>query len=192
MIRLCAGQAPGQPSLPSDAAALLNWDGDVIPSLDILGSRVCVVASLNNSEHERRQIEGSGGALTDAWMLQLEEGRGTEIDAPAQWRPSPVVITGVLAIRQTWRAALTVASGFATFCPRAVVLPKEEARSSRFRLEAGICGVGIISRDARARAVSLLQRPSPFAVSNVNRRLVHRVIEEAVYERLLADLVTTK
>ena len=187
MIRLCGSTALGHLSVVSEAAQLLNWDGKIIPSLELLGSRVCVIASLNEYEHIRRQQEGAGAAVTDPWMLQFDEGPRRRGE-PARWRPSPVQIAGVMACRRTWKAALTTASGFAAFCPRAVVLPGEEARNRRLRLEAAICGVGIVA--LHVKTVSVAQRPGPAIVSDANRCLAHRVLEETVYARLLTDSVS--
>jgi hypothetical protein len=163
---------------------LLGWDGIVIPSLDLLGARVCVVASLNVQEHEDRQEAGIG-ALTDPWMLELHE--GPTAAQPAQWRKSPVHIAGIMVARQAWRGALTVASGFAAFSTRAVVLPRTQARNRRLGLEARLCGVGIVARDGQG--LSLVQQPAPSPVRRTDRSMAHRLVEETVYERLQARLV---
>jgi hypothetical protein len=166
------------------AAELLHWDGMVIPSLAVLGSDVCVVASLNVEEHENRQEAGIG-PLCDPWILSLREGATAK--QAAHWRVSPVKVAGVLARRQSWQTALTVASGFAAFSSRAVMLPSKQARNRRLTLEAGVCGVGIIARDADS--LMLMQQPSPALAGRDRRSLAHRLVEETVYERLLASLV---
>jgi len=167
------------------AVELLDWQGIVIPELDLLGDRVCIVASLYEPEHERRQAAGLH-ALADPWLLELDEGPSSE--RQARWRASPVHLVGVLVWRRTWRSALTTASGFAAFGARAVVLPREHARNRRLSLEAAVCGVGVIARDALE--LQLLQPPTPVPATQARRSLVHRLIEERVYERLLASLVS--
>lgn len=185
MSGLCISQAHDGVSLFSKVARLLDWHGIVIPALDLLGGRVCVVASLNEPEHDRRQETGLDTAVTDPWMLQFNE--GPIADQPARWQHTPVHIAGVLALRQTWRSALTVASGFAAFSARAVVLPPRQARSPRLRLEAAMCGVGVVAHEVDQ--LSLVQRPMPGPVSQADRSLPHRVIEETVYERILAHTI---
>ena len=167
------------------AMDLLGWEGAVIPSLDLLGSRVCVVASLNMREHEHRQEAGIG-AITDPWMLELHEGPTSE--RVAQWRASPVRIVGVLALRQMWRSALTTASGFAAFSSRAVVLPSRQALNRRLGLEASLCGVGILARGPQGLA--LVHRPEPGSARHAERSLARRHVEETVYERLMANLIS--
>jgi hypothetical protein len=174
----------GSVALCRRATELLGWEGAVIPSLELLGSRVCVVASLNMTEHEDRQEAGIG-ALTDPWMLEFHEGPTPE--RVAQWRASPVRIVGVLALRQTWRSALTTASGFAAFSSRAVVLPSRQALNRRLGLEANLCGVGIVARGPQGLA--LVHRPAPGSARQADRSLAHRLVEETVYGRLMASLI---
>lgn len=168
-------------------AALLEWSGTAIPELDLLGDHVCVVASINQSEHERRTATGVG-ALTDPWLLELEEGPNQ--GRPAQWRASPVSIAGVLAFRKTWRPALTAAAGFAGFCSRAVVVPPRQACNRRLALEAAVRGVGIVARDIHGLAV--VQPPALGPVVGSRRSVVHRLVEETVYERLVTRLASVR
>jgi hypothetical protein len=168
-------------------AALLKWSGTAIPELSLFGDRVCVVASLNASEHERRKATGLG-VLTNPWLLELEEGPCE--GQPAQWLASPVSIAGVLAVRKTWRPALTAAAGFAAFCPRAVVLPPRQAYSRRLSLEAAVRGVGVVARDADG--LSVVQPPALGAVASSRRSLVHRLVEETVYERLVIRVASSR
>jgi hypothetical protein len=84
MSGFCTNQAHNGISLFSKIAGLLDWRGVVIPALDLLGGRVCVVASLNEPEHDRRQKTGSGSAVTDPWTLQFSE--GPVADQPARWQ----------------------------------------------------------------------------------------------------------
>lgn len=168
-------------------AALLEWSGTAIPELDLLGDRVCVVASLNQSEHERRTAIGIG-ALTDPWLLELEEGPCE--GRPAQWRASPVSIAGVLAFRKTWRPALTAAAGFAAFCSRAVVVPPRQAYSRRLALEAAVRGVGVVARGAHG--LSVVQPPALGPVAGSRRSVVHRLVEETVYQRLVTRLASVQ
>jgi hypothetical protein len=163
------------------AAELLGWEGAVLPGLELLGERVCVVASIDEREHQRRRSDGVG-ALSDPWLLELEEGPSRSADA--RWRPAPVRLAGVLAPRRTWRPALTAASGFAGFCARAVVLPAREAARQRLLLEAAVCEVGVVAR--QGDGLSLVRHPAPGPVPAARRGLVHRLVEETVYERLVA------
>jgi hypothetical protein len=188
MSGLCTSKAHAGISLFSEIAWLLKWHGIVIPALDLLGGRVCVVASLNQPEHDRRQKSGASTAITDPWVLQFDE--GPIADRPARWQHPPVHIIGVLALRQTWRSALTVASGFAAFSARAVVLPPTQARSRRLRLEAAMCGVGVVA--CEADALSLVEQPMPGPVPQADRSLPHRLIEETVYERVLAHTISER
>jgi hypothetical protein len=170
-----------------EVADLLQWSGTAIPELELLGDRVRVVAALNSSEHERRRATGVG-ALTNPWLLELQEGPCQE--RPARWRASPVSIAGVFAYRMTWRAALTAAAGFAGFCSRAVVVPPRQAYNRRLWLESGVRGVGIVARDSHELA--LVQPPALGPVPGAQRSLVHRVVEEAVYERLITSLTSLR
>jgi hypothetical protein len=179
----------GEPDacLLHQVADLLQWTGTVIPELDLLGDRVGVVASLNRSEHERRKITGVG-ALTDPWLLELQEGPCQ--GRPARWRASPVSIAGVLAFRKTWPPALTAAAGFAAFCSRAVVLPPRQAFNRRLWLEVAVRGVGIVARDTGGLA--MVQPPALGPVVGSQRSLVHRLVEETVYERLITRLASVR
>jgi hypothetical protein len=185
--------ALAQPQLAETASCLqqvadsLQWSGTVIHELDLLGDRVCVVASLKQSEHERRRTTGVG-ALTDPWLLELQEGPCQ--GSPACWRASPVSIAGVLAFRRSWRPALMAAAGFAAFCSRAVVLPPRQAYNRRLWLEAAVRGVGIVARDTHK--LTVVQPPALAPVAGSQRGLVHRLVEETIYERLVTSVASVR
>jgi hypothetical protein len=63
------------------AAELLGWDGVVLPELELLGERVCVIASIDEREHQRRRGAGVG-VLADPWLLEVEEGPSRSAGSP--------------------------------------------------------------------------------------------------------------
>jgi hypothetical protein len=80
---------------------------------------------------------------------------------------------------------LVAASGFAGFCARAVVLPAREATRQRLLLEAAVCEVGVVA--CEGGRVSLICHPAPGPVRDARRGLVHRLVEETVYQRLVDE-----
>jgi hypothetical protein len=70
------------------------------------------------------------------------------------------------------------------------VVPTRQAYNRRLWLEAAVRGVGIVARDSHELA--LVQPPALGPVPGAQRSLVHRIVEEAVYERLVTSLTSVR
>jgi hypothetical protein len=82
------------------------------------------------------------------------------------------------------------AAGFAAFCSRAVVLPPRQAYNRRLWLEAAVRGVGIVARDTHK--LTVVQPPALAPVAGSQRGLVHRLVEETIYERLVTSVASVR
>lgn len=153
----------------------LGWTGCQLVSAPALSVMRLVACQLDEFEHEARLSEGLGPA-TDAFLLRCI-GAG---DPGFLGRPSPVRISGAIAVRKTWRAAVGNLGGFVAFGARVAVLPDEVARRHSVRAEAIFHGYGVI---AAGHPSCLVQTPASAMVAE--RTWVHRQVEEIVYDALL-------
>ncbi|MET7990616.1 hypothetical protein ABZU76_06870 [Amycolatopsis sp. NPDC005232] len=104
--------------LARKAAALLGWNGTVLPEATLLGRKVSIVARLRTDVHAERIAMGVGPvadrATVDTWTWP-------ELAATA---PAPAAeIIGVLAVARHWRTAMASAVPFARYGEAAMVLP---------------------------------------------------------------------
>ena len=104
--------------LAHKAAALLGWNGIVLPATTLLGRKVSIVAKLRTDVHAERIAMGVGPvsdrATVDTWTWP-------ELAATA---PAPAAeIIGVLAVARHWRTAMASAVPFARYGEAAMVLP---------------------------------------------------------------------
>ncbi|WP_037365069.1 hypothetical protein [Amycolatopsis orientalis] len=104
--------------LARKAAALLGWNGVVLPATTLLGRKVSIVAKLKTDVHAERIAMGVGPvadrALVDTWTWP-------ELAATA---PAPAAeIIGVLAVARHWRTAMASAVPFSRYGEAAMVLP---------------------------------------------------------------------
>ncbi len=98
--------------------------------------------------------------------------------------PTALELVGAVAFRSTAESALLAVGPFASVCTRTVVLPAHVAERPALATEAAVTGVGVLAEtgDGRLRVVCAAQE-GPIVGSR--RGLVHRMIEESVYARLL-------
>lgn len=91
-------------------------------------------------------------------------------------------VRGFVAVRRTWRAGAYAIGTMTAFGPRVVVLPPGTATSDEVMVEAIVCGMGVISRDASGWR--LVQPPKPR--TSDRSTWAHRWVEEQIYEAFLA------
>jgi hypothetical protein len=169
------------------AAAMLGWDGVVLPAGVLLGRRVAAVAELVPAAHEYR-VGNGWGPVTD----RLSVTTWTWPESTQQVPPVAVRLHGVIAPARHWRTGLAGAVPFAGLCPTAVLLPPDVARDAGCLRGADRYGPAVLATaglsDVDPDAVDLVQSgrsvPSSPGVLAAGGRLVH----ELVYEQLLATV----
>ncbi|MBB5854181.1 hypothetical protein ACFQ05_12800 [Amycolatopsis umgeniensis] len=168
--------------LSRKAAALLGWNGIVLPETTVLGRKICVVARLRTDVHAERIAMGMGPvvdrATVDTWTWP-------ELAATA---PAPAAeIIGVLAVARHWRTAMASAVPFARYGEAAMVLPSPAVLTEDY--------VGNCLPRARAYGLAIVAA-DPNAVTDLdleghNERMildedpVSRLVNEIVYDQLL-------
>jgi hypothetical protein len=169
--------------LAREAAALLGWDGVVLPEMTMLGRKVCVVAKLRTDVHAERIAMGVGPvtdrATVDTWTWP-------ELAATA---PAPAVeIIGVLAVGRHWRTAMASAVPFARYGEAAMVLPSPAVLTEDYVVNClprarayGLAAVtadpnAMIDLDLEGRTERILLDEDP----------ISRWVNEMVYDQLLA------
>jgi hypothetical protein len=169
--------------LAREAAALLGWDGVVLPEMTMLGRKVCVVAKLRTDVHAERIAMGVGPvtdrATVDTWTWP-------ELAATA---PAPAVeIIGVLAVGRHWRTAMASAVPFARYGEAAMVLPSPAVLTEDYVVNClprarayGLAAVTadpntMIDLDLEGRTERILLDEDP----------ISRWVNEMVYEQFLA------
>jgi hypothetical protein len=175
--------APLPDHLAEEAAAVLGWDGIVLPPMTLLGRRVVVVAELLVDVHFDRIATG-WGPVTDRmsvgmWSWPELAGRGT---------PEPaVLISGVLAPARHWRTALTYAAPFGGLAPTAMLLPAGPARDPECLMQADHYGAAVVA-SADGDLVDLVQAGRSGRLATAYSTTVCRWVYEIVYDRVLAEL----
>jgi hypothetical protein len=169
--------------LAREAAALLGWDGVVLPEMTMLGRKVCVVAKLRTDVHAERIAMGVGPvtdrATVDTWTWP-------ELAATA---PAPAVeIIGVLAVGRHWRTAMASAVPFARYGEAAMVLPSPAVLTEDYVVNClprarayGLAAVtadpnAMIDLDLEGRTERILLDEDP----------ISRWVNEMVYDQFLA------
>ena len=156
------------------AVAALGWHGGIAVDLDLLGSRLLVVAAPVGEEIAHRASEGLPPAV-DPWLFRCY----ADLDPGFLSRPSPVDILGAVAVRRGWPAARKAASTFTAFGPRAVALPAQACRPPLLT-EAAVTGIGVLRLDG-SNATALASPGRPPAVERTH---VHRLVEETVWDAI--------
>jgi hypothetical protein len=167
--RAPAGQALAQ------ALDLLGWSGHLVVQARALSEPRLVACTWDQPAHDRRA--GAGILpVTDPLLLRcaLSEPRFRAAPVPAR-------ITGAIAIRRTWRAAVSNLTGFAAFGALVAVLPDAQASRLEVTAEASVTGIGVIGA-GQARLVQHPDlRPRPGTGT-----WVHRLVAEIIYDAALA------
>jgi hypothetical protein len=158
--------------------ALLGWDGRVVVEARAWSTRRLVACELDQDEHERRVARGLV-PVTDPLVLRCA---GACDPGFLTARP-PVRIAGAIAIRRTWRSAVANVGGFSAFGSRVAVLPPGPAARQDVALEAAVEGLGVIAWEDGGQA-RLVHHPAPSPAGA--RTWVHRLVEEIVYNEVLA------
>ncbi|MFD5243280.1 hypothetical protein ACFWIW_01990 [Amycolatopsis sp. NPDC058340] len=170
--------------LSRKAAALLGWNGIVLPETTVLGRKICVVARLRTDVHAERIAMGMGPvvdrATVDTWTWP-------ELAATA---PAPAAeIIGVLAVARHWRTAMASAVPFARYGEAAMVLPSPAVLTEDY---VGNClprarayGLGIVTADPNA--VTDLDLEGHGERMILDEDPVSRLVNEIVYDQLLRE-----
>lgn len=170
--------------LSRKAAALLGWNGIVLPETTVLGRKICVVARLRTDVHAERIAMGMGPvvdrATVDTWTWP-------ELAATA---PAPAAeIIGVLAVARHWRTAMASAVPFARYGEAAMVLPSPAVLTEDY---VGNClprarayGLGIVSADPNAVTDLDLEGHNERMI--LDEDPVSRLVNEIVYDQLLRE-----
>ena len=173
---------PGMPPIDLAARALsvLGWDGFSLVEARAWSTRRLIVCALDPAEHRHRQAEKLL-PVADPLLLRCvaAEDPGFMLARP------PVRIAGAIAVRRTWKSAITNLAGFAAFGSLAAVLPSASADRIDVATEAPIQGVGVVAAEQNG-TVRLVHHVGAHTIAK--RTWVHRLIEEIVYDALLASL----
>ncbi|WP_410658665.1 hypothetical protein [Amycolatopsis sp. lyj-112] len=168
--------------LSRKAAALLGWNGVVLPETTVLGRKICVVARLRTDVHAERIAMGMGPvvdrATVDTWTWP-------ELAATA---PAPAAeIIGVLAVARHWRTAMASAVPFARYGEAAMVLPSPAVLTEDY---VGNClprarayGLGIVTADPNGMIDLDLEGHNERMI--LDEDPVSRLVNEFVYDQLL-------
>lgn len=139
-----------------------------------------VACTLNEAEHQRRSAVGLL-PIADPIMLRCV----LASDAGFRDAPQPVTIVGAIAARRTWDGATANLGGFSGFGALVAVLPPEEAGRPRVEIEAAVEGYGVVAWDGQDQ-VWLVHHPDT-RPRTAGRTWVHRLVEEILYNSLIAD-----
>lgn len=169
------------------AAALLGWDGAVLPAGVLVGRRVAVVAELIPAAHEQRVATG-WGPVTDRITVTTWSWPEMTQHIP----PLAVRLHGVIAPARHWRTGLSGAVPFARLCATALLLPPDIARDVECLRRADQYGLSVLATatmsDLDPDAVDLVQPGRPGPVRPVGLTAGGRLVHELVYEQILATL----
>lgn len=168
--------------LAEEAAAVLGWDGMVLPPMTLLGRRVVVVAELLVDVHFDRLAAG-WTPVTD--RMSVGTWSWPEL---ANRAPEPaVLINGVMAPARHWRTALTCAAPFGGLAPTAMLLPSGPARDPNCLAQADYYGAAVLA-SAEDDQVDLVQPGRGGRLATACSATIRRWVYEIVYDRVLAEL----
>jgi hypothetical protein len=165
------------PSTAAEACALLNWSG-LLVDVTVLGTRLTIAAETDQAEHADR-LAGRLFPVADPLLMKCV----AHSDPAFLARRSPVRIDGAIAVRRRWSSARSTLGTFTAFGGRVAVLPVDEARRTNVAVEAIVGGCGIIAERSDGD-LEIVQHPG--ARTPQSRSWVHRLVEEIVYDAVLA------
>jgi len=160
------------------AVDALGWPGILVKGLTLFGSRVSVLAQLDEAAHALR-LRTNTPPVTDRSSVALWE--WPELPAP----PSAVKLSAVLAAGSRWQQGMKVVSGFAGFSSTVLVLPRDQPTPSPCLVAAERYGVWVVRADSAETVVEHRGRVGP--VVTARPTTVTRWTEELVYARLIED-----
>lgn len=170
-----------------EAAALLGWDGVVLPAGVLVGRRVAVVAELIGAAHEYRTATG-WGPVTD----RLSVTTWTWPEMTQQVPPVAVRLRGVIAPARHWPTGLAGAVPFVGLCATALLLPADVGRDVECLRRADQYGCAVLATtgasDVDPDAVDLVQPGRCGLASPAGLTAGGRLVHELVYEQLLATV----
>jgi hypothetical protein len=163
---------------PGPRRQLLGWPGHLMVQAPVLGEPRLVACTWDQAAHDQRAAAGLL-PVTDPFLL-----RCALADPRFRAAPVPARITGAIAMRRTWPAAVGNLAGFAAFGPLIAVLPGRQATRLDVAAEASMQGIGVIGYDDSGQA-RLIHHPDLRPRSS-RETWVHRLAAEIIYDAALA------
>ncbi|MGW5715324.1 hypothetical protein ACWEVP_04095 [Amycolatopsis sp. NPDC003865] len=160
------------------AVQVLGWRGSLIKNITLFGSRVSVLAQVDEEAHAFRQRTNTP-PVTERASVALWE--WPELTAP----PSAVTLSAVLATGSRWQQGLKAVSGFAGFSSTVLVLPQDTPAPRSCLADAERYGVWVVRGSSSGAVVEHQGRVGPVATARPTT--VTRWTEELVYARLIED-----
>lgn len=159
------------------AAGALNWEGHIIPDVEVLGARFAAVTRVLPEVHRWRTAHGCAPQLDPAWFRSW-----SEPDSRSR-PPTPAVdLLGVLVPVRKLRHALRACGTLMTLAPCTVVLPEDHRYRTWPMIELDYYGIGVVTAGRQAAKVLLRpeDRTAEFGSSPFGRWLL-----EVLYARML-------
>jgi len=162
----------------AQALQLLGWTGHLVVQAPVLGEPRLVACTWDQGAHDQRAAAGIV-PVTDPLLLRCALADPRFRDAPV-----PAAIAGAIAMRATWRAAVSNLAGFAAFGPLIAVLPSRQADRLDVAAEAAVQGTGVIGYDGSGQA-RLVHHPD-LRPRGGRETWVHRLAAEIIYDAAVA------
>ncbi len=156
----------------------LGWQGSLVKDITLFGSRVSVLADIDEEAHSLRQ-QTCTPPVTDRTSVTLWE--WPELTAP----PSAVTLSAVMTTSTRWQHGMKAVSAFAGFSSTVLILPRDIPAPESCLTTAERYGVWVVRIDSSEAVVDHQGRLGPVTTSRPTT--VTRWTEELVYARLIDD-----
>ncbi|NBH06019.1 hypothetical protein [Amycolatopsis sp. SID8362] len=160
------------------AVQVLGWQGSLVKDITLFGSRVSVLARVDEEAHAFRQ-QTNTPPITDRASVALWE--WPELTAP----PSVVALSAVMATGARWQQGMKAVSGFAGFSSTVLLLTQDTPAPTSCLADAERYGVWVVRAGSSDTVVEHQGRVGPVATARPTT--VTRWTEELVYARLIED-----
>lgn len=160
------------------AARVLEWDGHVIPDVEVLGARFAAVARVHADVHRWRRANGWAPELDPTWFRCWSEPRRHD-HLPV----AAVQLLGVLVPTPDLSRAADACGTLTTLAPCSVVAPADQPYQPWPLTELDYYGIGVVTADESGPAEPVLQpadRSAEFGPS-----LFARWLLEVLYSKAL-------
>lgn len=160
------------------AAGALGWDGQLIPDVEVLGSRFTAAARIRPDVHKWRSRNGWSPELDPAWFRSW-----SEPDEHDQLPVSAVDLQGILVRVSDPADALRACGMLLTLAPCVVVLPPDHRCDKLSMLELDYYGAGVV-RAGYDGTAELVIRPED-RTAEFGSSMFWRWLLEVLYSRML-------
>lgn len=167
------------------AARVLNWDGHVIPDVEVLGARFAAVASVRQDVHQWRTAHGWAPEPNPTSFRTW-----AEPDLHDQIPVAAVDLLGILVPVSKASRALTACGTLMTLAPCTVVLPEPQAFRTWPLIELDYYGIGVVT--AGLAQPSQLVLPPEDRSAEFGSSLFGRWLLEVLYARVLVRETTNR